>query len=412
MLRIQKAPPRWLRRLNAGPVAVLSAVALLATAGCSPEAGTMGQSHEQYRATTLRYADFQSPSGAAPFREFADEYTRTSDTQIEFEEFWSGSLLAGTEIANGVRGGIADIGMFQSTYYPSEYPVTNWMAALASLPTTEFPLGMLASNAALSDFSLGNPDVVESFESRGLKLLFATHTLTSYNLLCTDPVTTLDEAKGKRVRSAGVVWDNEIRAVGMVPVNLPLGETYDGLQRGVVDCALGSPTTLVEYGLWDAARHYTYLPMTGLNTNYTVMNLDKWEALSLSEQQKLWDSLYPWFEGIVEHKGLKMEQRMLNEGPAEHGVQFHDPDPAFTAPLQRHQESVLEQMKSDGPLGISDPEGFVTEYAGTMKRWEAKVGELGIAGPAGQSDDVQTTFDLSPYEQIVQRDVFDKYRPE
>lgn len=137
-------------------------VGLLVAAGCSPAPGTHAG-----EPVVLRYADYTSAESGDPFREFAADVTARTDGRITFKEYWGGVLLSGTDMASGVRGGVADLGMFTATYYPSEFPVTDWISDLGNLADTEHPLGVLQANAAQADFALSNEQVNTQFEERG-----------------------------------------------------------------------------------------------------------------------------------------------------------------------------------------------------------------------------------------------------
>jgi TRAP-type C4-dicarboxylate transport system substrate-binding protein len=354
----------------------------------------------------LRYADYTSARSGDGFRAFAADVTSRTDGRITFDEYWGGSLLAGTDMASGVRGGVADLGMFTATYYPSEFPLTEWLSRLGNLAGTDYPRGVMQANAAQADFALSSEQVNDQFENRGMKLLFSAHPITNYDILCKTPVTTLADAAGKRIRSGGGMWDDEARALGMTPVSLSIGETYEGLQRGVIDCTLASPKTVTTYGFWEVAKHYTHLPLTGINAQYVVMNQELWESLSVEDQRVIWDAAYLWFQGYLEYEGLGLEKVLTDVGTTKHGLAFHDPASEVLTTLDDHHAAVRASLPSVAPDRIESPEQMLRDYEETMGKWHARLAAMDL-GPAAESGDV----DLTEYAAEVRSEVFDRHRP-
>lgn len=74
-----------------------------------------------------------------------------------------------------------------------------------------------------------------------------------------------------------------LEAVGATPVTMSFKEVYPALQRGVVDCAITSPTS-GNTGNWpEVTTHFLTLGISW-SVNGHFMNLDKWN--SFSEEQK------------------------------------------------------------------------------------------------------------------------------
>ncbi|WP_071990722.1 C4-dicarboxylate TRAP transporter substrate-binding protein [Rhodococcus rhodnii] len=379
----------------------MAALALLPACGTA-----MGRDTDAGAPLVLRYADYTNAHSGDGFRAFAAEVADRSDGRIAFDEYWGGSLLKGNDMASGVRGGVADIGMFTATYYPSEFPLTEWLTRLGNLADTSFPNGVMQANAAQADFALSSEAVNNQFDGRGMKLLFSAHPITKYDILCTTPVTTLADAAGKRIRSGGGLWDDEARALGMTPVNMSIGETYEGLERGVIDCTLASPKTVTSYGFWEVAKHHTSLPLTGINAQYAVMNKQVWEALPVEDQRLIWDATYQWFEGYLEYEGLGLEKVLVETGTDKHGLAFHDPDDDLLRAVQTQQSEVRESMPSTAPDSAGPPDDIIRNYKDTMALWHERLSAMDLTRTTQDG-----RMDLTRYAAEVRSEVFDRHRP-
>lgn len=380
---------------------VAAAVLAAGISGCG--ATPLGTAYSEENPLVLRYADYTSSTSAGPFQAFAAQVEEETGGRIKFKEYWGGSLLTTHDMPAGVRGGVADLGMFTATYYGSEYPLTEWISSLSSVSSTDHPEGILQANAAQADFAMNSDQVNKQFEDRGIKLLFSSHPITKYDLICTSPVTSLAEAKGKRVRSGGAQWDRELQAAGMVPVNVSITETYEGLQRGVIDCALASPKTITAYSLWDVAKYYTKVPLSGLNGQYAIMNLDQWEALEPQDRQILWDAGYTWWLEYLKYEGLGLEQRLNEEGRADKGVTFLDGQPDLVGAIEDQQEKVLETMSDSAPEAVNDPDNVVQDYVSTMDDWLARIRKMDVGAPGD--------INLSEYEEAVKTELWNRNQP-
>ncbi len=106
---------------------------------------------------------------------------------------------------------------------------------------------------------------------------------------CNDDVASLSDLQGKKVRSYTASMSALVTALGAIPVTMSFPEVYLGLQRGVVDCAITSPTS-GNTGKWPEVT--ANLIPAGINwaMNAHFMNLSKWNALSEDQQHALLDA--------------------------------------------------------------------------------------------------------------------------
>jgi TRAP-type C4-dicarboxylate transport system substrate-binding protein len=92
-------------------------------------------------------------------------------------------------------------------------------------------------------------------------------------------ITTLSDLKGIKIRGTGLSA-KIISNLGAVPISMGQGDTYEALQRGVVEATLCPIETLkgwrqaevIDYVLSTKAASYT-------TTMYAIMNKDTWEDL-------------------------------------------------------------------------------------------------------------------------------------
>jgi TRAP-type C4-dicarboxylate transport system substrate-binding protein len=105
-------------------------------------------------------------------------------------------------------------------------------------------------------------------------------------LFCKPEITGLKDLKGKKVR----VYDQSlamfIEKLGGIPVTLAFGETQQGLQRGVVDCAITGASSANSAGWPEVSNYFMPIGFQSAVQAYAI-NLASWKKLSAEQQEKL-----------------------------------------------------------------------------------------------------------------------------
>ncbi|HHU76242.1 MAG TPA: TRAP transporter substrate-binding protein, partial [Firmicutes bacterium] len=104
------------------------------------------------------------------------------------------------------------------------------------------------------------------------------------------PIKTLEDLKGLRLRSPSATLNPVVEAWGAIPVNLPMSELYEALQKGVVDCTIAPLSSIYDFNLSEVVNYATFGDFY-VCTFFMAMNEDTWNSLS-PEDQKV-------FEGII-----------------------------------------------------------------------------------------------------------------
>lgn len=127
---------------------------------------------------------------------------------------------------------------------------------------------------------------------------------------CRDSVKSLNDLQGKKVRSYTASMSALVTALGAIPVTLDFPETYMALQRGVIDCAITSPTSGTT-GKWPEVT--TQLLPVGIAwaMNAHWMNLDRWNKLSPEQQNKL-DAAFKELEGQYWDMSRNLSQEAID----------------------------------------------------------------------------------------------------
>ena len=77
-----------------------------------------------------------------------------------------------------------------------------------------------------------------------------------------------------------------IKALGGVPVVMPMGDVYTSIEKGVVDGGCAPANVMLATKHFEVAK-YRVEPRFGLLVSMIGINLDRWNKLSKEEQEAL-----------------------------------------------------------------------------------------------------------------------------
>ncbi len=227
----------------------------------------------------LTYSLFFPPShGQAEVAiAWAKEIEKRSGGRIKIDVFAGGTLTAAPEVYDGVVNGISDIGMSCFAYTRGRFPV---MEAL-DLPMG-YPSGLIATLVANGYYRAMKPQALDE-----VKVLYL-HAHGPGLLNTKKPVNKMEDLKGMKIRSTGFSA-KVAEALGAAPVAMPQGETYEALQKGVVDGTFTPIETLKGWKQAEVVKYTVDCPDIGYTTAmFVVMNLKKWNALP-DDMKKIFD---------------------------------------------------------------------------------------------------------------------------
>jgi TRAP-type transport system periplasmic protein len=341
---------------------------------CAAAVGLLLLSAPARAQTEIIYGSYNPPTatnskgGAFPW---LDEVKRLSNGSITYK-FVGGGALVGTKTSlAGMRDGIVDAAMIVDLYYPSELPVSNVMAGLGSLLKD----ARVAIAAVTEVQMLHCPDCVKELEKYNVKFLGG-YSTAAYNLLCTSPASSLAELKGKKIRAPGAIG-RMATAIGAVPVNITVTETYEALQRGQIDCTFGAAGWLDTYSLGDVAKHVTLIK-TGGAFGGPMFNLrvDKWKALKPAERKILLDAAPIGVAGAS--FAYEADDDVALSKASQKGYKVVEPSADLRAALEKFaDEDAAVVIKQATGRGVKNAAAIIDAYRAANKKWTEIVAKVG-----------------------------------
>ena len=200
---------------------------------------------------------------------WVEQVEQASDGRIDIELFPAGQLLGITEIYDGVRNGVAELGWGLPAVQPGRFP---------SLTLLEFPfLFESAVDATQTAMALDAEGVfAEDFE--GVRLLYL-HTHAPAGIHTRErPVIAPEDFEGLRIRFASATVREMLSALGAEPVGVPAPQVYENLEKGVLDGVAFPFDAMKGLRLGEQVDYHTDVPLYVLPF-YMIMNQQAFDSL-------------------------------------------------------------------------------------------------------------------------------------
>ncbi|HET7876308.1 MAG TPA: TRAP transporter substrate-binding protein DctP [Methylomirabilota bacterium] len=326
---------------------IVAGVAALALA-----AGSLATWHAPVRAQAKPVV-WNLPHVAAPtyyhiinLNAFAAKVKEKSGGRMEIRVHAASSLYPQQELIPAVLDGRAEIAPVLAAYLTD---------VLLELGVLELPFmtGSLEEHRKAQQAL--KPFYAEQLAKKNLKLL-AAYAWPSQQLFSHQPIRTVADWKGKKIRVYGADSANLARALGAAPTNIAFGELYSALEKKVVDGAMTSATNAEPMKFFEVAKVINYWYLAGASGEWLAVNQKAWDALAKDLQQAVLDSLAEMrFEDKEWADAKAFEERVLKRFP-ELGMTVVNPAPSEIAQARKQARAAwdtwLSRTGADGKRGM------------------------------------------------------------
>ncbi len=322
------------------------AACAVAGAGCGKQQGQGTATAPNKPVIKLSYSVFFPPTHvqAKLAVEWADEIKKRTEGQVQITVFSGGSLTKADQCYQGVVDGVSDIGMSAFAYTRGRFPLLEGL----DLPVG-YPDGVAATrivNALAAKY--------QPAETQDVKLFYV-HAHGPGVLATKKPVATLADLKGLKIRATGFC-SKVVECLGGSPVAMPQGETYEALQKGVVDATFCPAETLKGWKQGEVITSVTDSTCIGYTTAFFVaMNKEKWAQLPADVQKTL--------------------ETVSAEWVVKHGQAWNDADAAGLAYIAELKRTVI-------PLAAGEQALWIEKVAPLLQDYAARAGQKNLPGEA------------------------------
>lgn len=339
--------------------AVCFGLTLGCVTGCKPRGEAPPSGGAGGETVSLSYSIFFPPTHVQCITatNWAGEIEKRSGGRIKITVYPAGSLTKADMCYEGVVKGVSDIGMSCFAYTRGRFPFLEGL----DLPLG-YPDGATATRLANEMIAKYKPQ-----ELNDVHVLYV-HAHGPGVLASKKPVRSLADLKGLKVRATGLSA-KIVEALGGTAVAMSQPETYEALQKGVVDATLCPIETLKGWKQGEVVQYIVPSPATGYTTvMFVVMNKAKWEKLPgdlqkiLTDVSREWVTKHgaAWDEADREGKAFVTElKREFIELPADEKQRWQ----AAVAPIIDEYISKAKEKGLPGDALINDLRGGIAAAA-------------------------------------------------
>ncbi len=295
-------------------------------------------------AQELKLSYFMSPKhpmNKAVFAPFAEKLEALSGGKMTVKQFPAGELGKGPQQQyKRAIDGVAEVVFGIPGYTASIFPRT----MLVAIP------GVVPNAIDGTEMLWGAKNYLDT-EFQNVKLLAMWSNEVAVLITRDKAVRSLADVKGMKIRAPSAADAPFIKAWGAIPVQMPVGETYNALSNGVVDAVMIGSSGIGSFKLNEPAKYITTNLPASAAAFYLVMNKKVWDGLS--DEEKGWVDAASGIE--LSRMGGKAYDAAGKRGlklAAEGGVEIIELSEAerakFSEVSQAEVQKVLDDMIAEG----------------------------------------------------------------
>jgi TRAP-type C4-dicarboxylate transport system substrate-binding protein len=319
-------------------------------------------------AQTLRFTDYSPNRGsrATALQWFADELKARSGGRLAIEFHWGGSLLGGKATLKGLADGVADMGTVIGFFTPQELKAYN----IGDLPVDNADAWV--GLRAMHDIATTHPAMQKEFEKAGVAYV-TNYTTGPIQLICRQPVSTLADLKGKKVRGSGP-YAKAMSDLGAIAQRMSQADVYQALDSGLIDCNQNYYYAMKAYKQYEVAPHVLALDW-GQNMSFGVfMSRLAWERLDASDQALVRQLGSDFIDHLAQ---IMIEESAADRAQMEAGIGGKQitvrqlPD-AQRMQLQQAGGKHIDTWVAEATASDLDGAGLLAAYRARIGHWAAE----------------------------------------
>jgi len=321
--------------------AVLVLVALVLLPACAAGGPTAEKPIVLKLSTPMPPVEINSKYVLEPIARKIEEAT---GGKVKVEEYYGGALGTAADHYDIVRDGVADI-VFSLQYYTAGvFPLTTIM----ELPDLGFATGETGSRIFWALYNKF-PEFQQEYSDVKVLGLWTTDACQVFKR--GEPIRTLEDFKGLKIRALGPPNAQQIELLGATPVSMVAPEMYTSLEKGVIDGMFFAPGSGASFRFHEVTDSISIVN-TNATTFFLLMNMDTWNALPKDIQTAI-DNVTGEEVALMGGRGFDLAREAAFKTFEEAGLEFYEVPYAEFARWKAVSEPIYDSWVADmGAKGL------------------------------------------------------------
>jgi TRAP-type transport system periplasmic protein len=297
------------------------------------------------------------------FEWWAQEVEKQTNGEVTFKFLWGGPLGGYPEALDSLKNSVYDLSMASPSYAPSQLPMwTGFEVPFVS--SSQWAISM-----AMYDM-MEMPALKREYDKWQVKVLIPLLP-TPFEVMSSKPVKKLADFKGLKIRAYGMFAD-VLRQFGAQCVSIAAYDTYENMQRGVVEAAIMPwPEFFVSYRVYELSKYSLDLGGFGYVPSPFCISMNAWNQISKKNQ----DIMLKLARQAVD-KNIEISQALAQQAFAkfrERKIEENKLSPAEKAQMVMVAKQVWEQwIAKQEKDGHKDARLVLETIVKKAKEYEAK----------------------------------------
>ncbi|MEZ5730374.1 MAG: TRAP transporter substrate-binding protein DctP [Burkholderiaceae bacterium] len=227
--------------------------------------------------------------------------------------------------------GVADIAFVVFSYTPGRFTDTE----VLELPTLYDNLR--ESSGVIR--ALYDKVMLKGFEDFYVPMIATTY---PYNFHTTRPVKSIADLKGMKIRAGGPVAGAALRALGAVPVGMPMPAVAENISKGVLDGVASDWAVMYIYRIQEVAQNH-YMQLFSTVPLGLMMTRKKFDSLPKKAQDLIAKYSGKWIEDRFVTETAKAQETLIAKNKATPGNTLVYPSEADKAAYDKLMQGVVQQ---------------------------------------------------------------------
>lgn len=270
-------------------------------------------------------------------------------------------LVAPNEMSSGLRDGVTEFGALLMPYFPAEFPDSALPSELSILGSNN-----LVVSAAVTEYLVKCADCQAEFSRNG-QVYLGSDATPPYDILSTTAIRSVEDMKGKRIRTGSPFYANYVAALGAEAAQIPSSELFESLSQGVITGTVSGAHEIIANRLGDVIKFV-------IETNQGIFN----GAASTTASRMLWDRMSPEDRA---HLTLASQYGLVNglhgfmadaaKAREVEGIEFIAVDDSLKSATEAFNLAHMEKAASvlEG-RGVKNAAEKIETYKSLIEKWE------------------------------------------